>query len=127
MHQISPQEAEIMKIIWGAGDEKLTTRDIEAHLAAIDGKNRNISSLMTVLARLVDKGFLDPVKKFRQSIYYEAIVQEAEYKAYATKLFIDGIHSGKLSSFVSTLLDSGQYTQHDIDEMRNTLNQSRQP
>jgi len=126
MQQISPQETEIMKIIWDAADVRMTTRDIEAHLSAIDGKKRNISSLMTVIARLVDKGFLNPVKKYRQSTYFEALIQESEYKAYATKQFIDGVHNGKLSSFVSALFDCGQYTQQDIEELRSILNQSRE-
>ena len=127
MHQISSQEQEIMKIIWGAGESRLTTRDIEARLASLDGKARNLSSLMSVIARLVDKGFLDPVKKFRQSTYFVAIIQESEYKSYVTAQFIDSVHLGRLSSFMSSLLDSRQYTQQDIDELRGILDEKKRP
>ena len=114
-----------MKIIWDAIDDKLTTRDIEARLAAIDGKRRNVSSLMTVIARLVDKGFLNPVKKFRESTYFEALIQETEYKLYATNLFISSIHCGKLSSLISTLLECDQFTELEIDELRKMLDQNQ--
>jgi BlaI family penicillinase repressor len=125
MQHLSFQENEIMKIIWGAVGEQITTRDIEARLAAKDGKNRNISSLMTVIARLVDKGFIDPVKKYRQSTYFMALIQETEYMAYASKQFIDRMHGGNLSSFVSTLLEADQCTQQDIEDLRNILDRNR--
>jgi len=127
MQQISVQEKEIMQIIWDASDSRLTARDIEARMAALDGKRRNLSSVMTVIARLVDKGFLEPVKKFRQSTYYEALVREPEYKAYATKQFINTIHGGKLSGFVSMLLDSGQFTQQELEELRGMLDGGKRP
>ena len=126
MQQISPQEMEIMKIVWHAFDEKLTARDIEERLAAIDGKRRNLSSLMTVLARLIDKGFLDPIKKYRKSTYFEALVQENEYKAYATRQFMDIIHDGELTSFASAILSGSQYTQQSIDEMLDMIDKERQ-
>ena len=121
MQQVSAQEHEIMKIIWASGDNYLATRDIEAQLFALDGKKRNLSSVMTVIARLVDKGFLDPIKKFRQSTYFVPLVQEQEYKAYATKQFMNGIHGGKVSSFVSALVDDDRYTQRDLDELKAIL------
>ena len=127
MQQISEQEQEIMRIIWEAGDSYMTARDIERRLFALDEKTRNLSSLMTVLARLVDKGFLKPEKKFRELTYFVPLVEEAEYKAYATRQFIRGIHKGRLTSFVSALLEGEQYTQQDIDELRNILEQKGKP
>ena len=127
MHQISAQEHEIMKIIWSAGSDHLTTRDIETRLFDIDGKKRNLSSLMTVIARLVDKNFLEPVKKYRKSTYFTALIEEREFKVYVTKQFIDGIHDGKLSGFVSALIDGGQYTQQDIEELRNMIDKIKHP
>ena len=127
MQQISAQEKEIMQIIWDTADSRLTARDIEARMAALDGKRRNLSSVMTVIARLVDKGFLEPVKKFRQSTYYVPLVQETEYKAHATKQFINAIHGGKLSGFVSMLLDSDQFTQQELEELRGMLDGGKRP
>ena len=121
MQHISAQEQEIMKIIWDAGDGQMTTRDIEERLNALDGKKRNMSSLMTVIARLIDKGFLEPVKKYRQSTYFLPVVREQEYKLYATRQFMSGIHRGRLSSFVSALLESDQYTEQDIEELRSII------
>ena len=44
----------IMQIVWEAGENYLTARDIKAEMLKQDGKERNISSLMSVLAKLAD-------------------------------------------------------------------------
>jgi len=126
MQHISAQELEIMEIIWSSSEDFLTARNIEERLYMIDNKRRNLSSLMTVIARLIDKGYLEPVKKFRQSTYFIALIQETEYKAYATKQFIDVIHNGKISSFVAAFLHSEEYTQRDIDELRDMLRETKE-
>jgi len=121
MREISPQEKVIMHIVWDAGADYLTARDIEAAMLSLDGKERNLSSLMSVLAKLADKGFLDPVKTFRKSTVFIPLVSEAEYKAYSTKQFMDGVHSGEFASFVSALLNNDQYTEKDIEVLRGLL------
>jgi len=123
MREISPQEKVIMQIIWNAGVDYLTARDIESALLAHDGKDRYISSLMTVLAKLADKGFLDPVKEFRKSTIFIPLISEAEYKVFTTKQFMDGIHNGDFASFVSALVGNEQYTEKDIDQLRRVLDQ----
>lgn len=122
MQQISPQERAIMQVVWDAKEAYPTTRDIEAALRSIDGIERSPSSVLTVIARLVDKGFLNPVKIFRKSIYFEPLITEDEYKIYVTKQFIDGVHRGKFSSLVSSFLEGDDYKQNDINELRELLN-----
>ena len=123
MQQISAQEFVIMEAIWDAGEGYLTTRDIESRLFDFDGKKRNLSSLMTVIARLVEKGYLEPVKKYRRSTYFVPLIQEREYKIFATLQFIDSIHNGKLSEFMAVILDSGRYSQQDFDELHGVIDE----
>ena len=121
MREISPQEKVIMQIVWDAGDAYLTAREIGSAMLAQDGKERKISSLMSVLAKLADKGFLNPVKTFRKSTLFIPLVSEPEYKAFSTKQFIDVVHSGELASFASALLNNEQYTEKDIEALRGFL------
>ncbi|MCL2125946.1 MAG: BlaI/MecI/CopY family transcriptional regulator [Oscillospiraceae bacterium] len=122
MQQISAQEYQIMQAIWQSGEDgRVTTRDIEARLREHDGKSRNMSSLMTVIARLVDKGYIQPVKEFRHSTYFLPLILEAEYKTYATTEFVNNIHNGILSNLFTTLIGSGKYTKKDIDTLKAAL------
>lgn len=123
MQDITPQEKVLMQIIWNAGEQYLTAREIDMALLSLDGKERNLSSLMTVLAKLADKGYLDPVKKFRKSTYYVPIITEMEFKSHITKQFIDGLHNGDFASLVSALVDNEYYTQNDIEQLKLILEQ----
>ena len=122
MKHISSLEKTIMQIIWDNGEKYPTLRDIGTSLTAIDGVERNISSVMTVISRLADKAFLNPVKKFRQPTYFEPLVSEIEYKAYMTEQFLEGIHKGDISSLVFSLLQNNRCTPEDIEKMRSLLN-----
>jgi len=118
MNEITAQEKTIMGIVWKSGDDFLTAREIEAQMLFFDGKSRNISSLMSVLARLADKGYLSPVKKFRESTVYIPQISEAEYKTHATRRFLQDVHGGQFSSFVSSLIGTEQYTENEMEQLR---------
>lgn len=123
MREISPQEKEIMQIVWNSGDDYLTAREIETALQAKDGKARNIASLMSVLAKLADKSFLDPVKKFRKSTIFVPLIGETEYKVFATKQFMDGTHGGEFASLASALVNNAEYSKKDIERLWRLLKQ----
>jgi len=121
MREITPQENTIMQIIWNAGNDYLTAREIESAMLALDGRERNISSLMTVLAKLADKGYLNPVKKFRKSTVFIPLVNELDYKAFVTERFMNNVHNGEFYSFVSALARNDKYTKSDIQQLRRQL------
>jgi len=121
MKELSPQEVTIMQIVWNAEDDFMTAREIESAMHSLDGKERNISSLMTVLGKLADKGYLNPVKVFRKPTRYIPLIAEAEYKAFATEKFMDKVHNGEFSSFLSALVERKGYTKQEISEMREML------
>lgn len=124
MKHISALEKAVMQIIWDSGENYPTLRGVCTALTAIDGTERNISSVMTIISRLADKGYLNPVKKFRKPTYFEPLVSETEYKAYMTEEFIDGVHRGQISSFVLSLLQNDRYAPDDIAKMRSLLDKA---
>jgi len=121
MQEITPQERTIMQIIWSAEDRYLTAREIDAAMLAMDGKERFISSLMTVLAKLADKGYLDPVKKFRKSTVFIPLLSELDYKAFVTEGFMNSVHNGEFSSFLSALVRNEKYNESDMQQLRRQL------
>ena len=54
--QISDSELELMKIIWSAGGAALYAQIMEA--LAEEGRSWQKNTVITLLSRLVDKGFL---------------------------------------------------------------------
>ena len=119
--EITPQERTIMQIIWKAGDSYLTAREIDAAMLALDGKERYISSLMTVMAKLADKGYLDPIKKFRKSTVFVPLISELDYKAFVTESFMSSVHNGEFSSFLSALTRSDKYSKNDMRQLQQQL------
>lgn len=76
--QISDSELELMKIIWSAGGAALYAQIMEA--LAEEGRSWQKNTVITLLSRLVDKGFLT-VRKLGRRNEYAAAVSEAEYQA----------------------------------------------
>lgn len=97
-------EFEIMQIIW-RGDSPVSSTRIHAKL--LEKRNWHLSTLMTVLARLVKKGFL-LCDRSTGSNLYSALIQESDYKLEVTKAFIDKMYGGSLQALILTLSTSTQ-------------------
>ena len=84
MMQISASELEVMEILWARPG--LAASDV--HEALSDGRDWNVRTVKTFLARLVEKGALTTVEDGRRYLYFPAI-KEGDYKAEAATQFID--------------------------------------
>ena len=78
IEQIPPQlhelEAEVMEEAW-AGRE-VTVHQVRDAINGRSDKVRAYTTVMTVMGRLVDKGFLERDRKGRQHVYVPAIERE---------------------------------------------------
>lgn len=97
--KIPPSEFEVMKVVWNA-DEPTSSRDAIESLEIIKGWKR--TTVLTLLSRLVQKGFLS-AEKIKRYTYYTAMVEKEEYLQLETKLFFQNLHDGSLKSLVQTL------------------------
>ena len=88
-------------------------------------KNWNISTLLTLLSRLIDRGFLSSEKRGRERIYYPQVERE-EYMEYETKNFIKKLHKNSFMSLVNTLYDNNDLTEQDMDELSRWLEEKKQ-
>ncbi len=110
-------ELEVMLAIWQE-NEPVSSSHIQQKLA---GKlNWPLSSLMTVLARLIEKGFVACEKRGRNN-FYSALIEEQAYKQAEGSSFLGKLYGNSLTSLVSTLYNGKAIGQEDLDELKTFL------
>ena len=78
-----------------------------------------LTTLLTVLTRLAEKGFVKIEKEGRSSRYYPLVTREA-YLAGQSRRFLNQLCGGSISTFAAALCDSG-LTREELDELRDLL------
>ena len=78
-----------------------------------------LTTLLTLLTRLSDKGFIKIEKVSRSARYYPLVTQQ-EYLAEQSKRFLGKLCGGSLSTFAAALCDSC-LTKEEITELRDLL------
>ena len=110
-------ELMIMNIIWDAKGE-VTSADVAKTLA--NQKDWSVTTILTFLSRLVERGFLTVRKDGRTNVY-KAAVQEATYVESESKSFLERLHGNSLTSFVAALYNGHAISKQDLDELRNFI------
>lgn len=77
------------------------------------------TTLLTLLTRLAQKGFLTIEKQGRAN-YYLPLVSRDAYLADQSRRFVDQLCCGSISLFASALCDSG-LSREELDELRKLL------
>lgn len=116
LDRMGNSEAEIMKILW-KNAQPMTAPEICRELEEKFSWSR--STILTLIRRLVDKGFAACEKK---EIYsYSPLVTEEEYQNYNTSNFIDRIYGGSVKNLLSALCRANTLSQKDIEELQEYL------
>ena len=119
LHQISDAELEIMKIVWGNRSEVTLFPYIMEELAA-RGRPCQKKTLIVLLSRLMNKGYLS-AKKIGRRNEYTPLVSEAEYQTAQTKNFLDKIYEGSAKGLVSNLIMGDLLTDEEYEELKKLL------
>lgn len=116
IRKLPDAELEVMQAVWEC-TPPVSRTDIEAILQ----KSHPMAptTLLTLLTRLSEKGFLRIEKKGRRSQYIP-LVKKDRYLAEQSRRFLDKLCGGSLSAFATALCDSG-LTREEIDELRDLL------
>ena len=122
--QISDAELEIMKIIWGNPEAVTWFSDIMNGLAA-RGKPCQKNTLIVLLSRLMNKGFLRARKTGRRN-EYTTLISETEYQTAQTKNFLDKIYEGNAKGLVSNLIMGDLLTGEEYEELKKLLENGRE-
>ena len=118
VQQISDAELEIMKIIW-ANEGPTYFAQLMEELAA-KGKTWQKNTLITLLGRLISKGYLKAKKTGRRN-EYTALVSETEYQTAQTRYFLDRIFEGSAKGLVSNLIQSELLADEEYEELKHLL------
>lgn len=121
--KISDAELEIMKIVWGSPGEVTLFSDIMEGLAA-RGRPCQKNTLIVLLSRLMNKGFLRARKIGRRN-EYTALIPEAEYQTAQTKTFLDKLYEGSVKGLVSNLIMGDLMTDEEYEELKRMLEKGR--
>ena len=122
--QISDAELEIMKVIWAKEDGPALFAYLTDELAA-RGKPWQKNTLITLLNRLVNKGFLRARKTGRRN-EYTALVSENEYQTAQTRRFRDKIYEGSAKGLVSNLIQGDLLPDEEYEELKRLLEKGRE-
>ncbi len=116
IRRLPDAEQEVMQAIWACTPPVART-DIEGIL--FKTHPMALTTLLTLLTRLSEKGFLTITKNGRRSYYTPCISQE-DYLASQGQNFFQKLCGGNLSVFANALCDSG-LTKDEITELRTLL------
>lgn len=122
--QISDAELEIMKIIWGNPQEVTLFPYIMDELVA-RGRPCQKNTLIVLLSRLMNKGFLSARKVGRRN-EYTALVSETEYQAAQTRTFLDKIYAGSAKGLVCALISGDLLEDEEYEELKQLLEKGKE-
>ncbi len=123
IQKISDAELEIMKIVWG-NPETVTLFTYIMEELAIRGKPCQKNTLIVLLSRLMNKGFLSARKIGRRN-EYTALVSETEYQTAQTKYFLDKLYEGSVKGLVSNLISGDLLADDEYEELRGLLEKGK--
>lgn len=113
--QVSDSELTLLKIVWANGGQALYAQ-IMADLAE-KGYTWQKNTVITLLSRLVEKGFLKTNKIGRRNAYI-ALMSEADYQAAQTEKLLDKCYAGSAKGLVLTLIEREMLSLADYEELK---------
>ena len=116
--KISDAEFEIMKVIWESDSPLLFAQIMEALEA--NGLQWQKNTLITLLSRLMEKGYLKANKCGRKNEYVP-LVTEQEFQSVQTRKFVDRIYKGNVSGLITQLVNNDMLTEAEYDELKKIL------
>lgn len=117
--RLGDAELEIMLAIWNSND-KVTSTYVLEHLK---GRRKwALSTVMTSLSRLCDKGFLT-CDRTTGSNLYKPLISEAEYKAKESQSFLEKLYGNSFQKLVANLYENKIIESTDLEELRSFINE----
>ena len=119
IRRLPDSELEIMQVLWEL-ESPAQRSEIESVLQDVHPMAQ--TTLLTLLSRLSDKGFVRISKAGRGSVY-EPLVEKREYLAAQSSRFIEKLCGGSVSTFAAALCDS-RLTREELAELRRLLEEN---
>lgn len=116
MRRLPDAELDVMQAVWSC-EIPASRSDIEQFLPS--DHPIAVTTLLTLLGRLSEKGFVSIEKKERKS-YYTPLVKKEDYLAAQSSRFFKKLCGGSVSAFASALCSS-DLTKEELDELKSLL------
>ena len=113
MKKLPDAEFDIMKVVW-ANEPPVTTNIIMEQLGT--EKSWKAQTVISLMLRLAERGFLSTDKRGKERIYYPLISKD-EYLKFETSNFMKQYHDNSFLDLVNTLYEDKELTDKDIDEL----------
>lgn len=113
MKNISDSELEVMQVLWKKGES--TSLEIVKEVAK--KKEWKNNTIMTLVSRLVSKGFIEVIRDKGDLLVYNALISETEYKTKETTNFIDKLYEGSLNNMLASFAKSKKLSKKDLEDL----------
>ena len=117
LKKLGEAELEIMQVIWNS-ENPVNSNYILKELQ--EQRKWQLSTLMTSLTRLADKGFINCDRSTGRNLY-TPIISEDEYKTGASKHFLEKLYNNSIQNMITALYNNKEIKSSDIEELRNFL------
>jgi len=119
MKKLPDAEFDIMKVVW-ANEPPITANVIMAQHGNKEGWK--VQTAISLLLRLVERGFLRTEKNGKERTYFPTVNQE-DYLKFETGNFLKQFHNNSVLNLVITMYDNDKaLTNEDLDGLRKLLN-----
>ena len=116
IRKLPDSELEVMQALW-ACPSPACRADLELNLANTHPMAQ--TTVLTLLSRLCEKGFVRTEKAGRITHYYPLISRQ-DYLASQSRRFFNKLCGGSISTFAAALCDSG-LSKEELQELRDLL------
>lgn len=110
-------EFEVMSAIWKSRPP-VTTTQLMKQLG--HKKGWKLQTLVTLLNRLIERGFLRSEKSGKERTYYPCIRHE-DYIQYETSLFVERYHNNSLLQLVNAFSGNNKLSKEELEELNSWL------
>ncbi len=110
---IGDAELEVMKVIWRS-KSAISSPEI---CKAVENHGWKRTTVMTFLARLVEKGAIS-AEKCGKTMYYTPIMTSKEYKKTQVKNLLKNVFDGSAKALVASLFEQTELSDNDIAELK---------
>lgn len=116
LKKLPSAEFEIMKIIWSNPTPILTTQITEQ----LHEKDWKPQTVLTLLKRLISRGFLSSEKAGKERMYVP-LIAESEYLQFETDSFLETFHNNSVTGLMNALYGGKKLDNSDLDSLEEWL------
>ena len=105
-------EFEVMHAVWKCGGISVPTSELSAHIK----KGKKAQTVLTMLTRLSEKGFLVSEKNGKER-FWTATVTEDAYRAFEAKTLVERVYDGSFSVLLNAFYAGKELSSEDAQEL----------